>query len=50
MCTDKQGRILIPTRLRVYSGIEKDIVFIGMSNRIEVWSNISGMLIMNEEL
>lgn len=36
---DKQGRILIPNHLRVYSNIEKDIVFIGMSNRIEVWSN-----------
>ena len=36
--TDKQGRILIPSALRVYSFIEKDIVFIGMSNRIEVWS------------
>ena len=36
--TDKQGRILIPNTLRVYSQIEKDIVFIGMSNRIEVWS------------
>lgn len=37
--TDKQGRILIPNHLRVYSGIEKDIVFIGMGNRIEVWSS-----------
>ena len=36
--TDKQGRILIPNTLRAYSHIEKDIVFIGMSNRIEVWS------------
>ncbi|MEG0012632.1 MAG: division/cell wall cluster transcriptional repressor MraZ [Cellulosilyticaceae bacterium] len=39
-CTmDKQGRILIPSNLVVYSCIEKDIVFIGMSNRIEVWSS-----------
>lgn len=39
-CTpDKQGRILIPNHLKVYSSIEKDIVFIGMGNRIEVWSS-----------
>lgn len=39
-CTpDKQGRILIPSHLKVYSSIEKDIVFIGMGNRIEVWSS-----------
>ncbi|MGL4798162.1 MAG: division/cell wall cluster transcriptional repressor MraZ [Cellulosilyticaceae bacterium] len=37
--TDKQGRILIPSHLKVYSEIEKDIVFIGMGNRIEVWSS-----------
>ncbi len=37
--TDKQGRIVIPAHLRTYSEIEKDIVFIGMSNRIEVWSS-----------
>lgn len=35
---DKQGRILVPNHLRVYSEIEKDIVFIGMGNRVEVWA------------
>lgn len=38
-CTlDKQGRILIPQSLKVYSEIKKDIVLIGMSNHIEIWS------------
>ena len=48
--TDKQGRILIPSALRVYSFIEKDIVFIGMSNRIEVWSQMKWDSYNNEAL
>ncbi len=38
-CTlDKQGRTLIPTNLRDYGKIEKDIVIIGLSTRLELWS------------
>lgn len=35
---DKQGRILIPQYLKEFADIKKDIVLIGVSNRIEVWS------------
>jgi len=35
---DKQGRILIPQNLREYAGIEKDVMIIGVSNRVEMWS------------
>lgn len=35
---DKQGRALIPQSLLEYAHIEKDIVSIGVSNRIEIWS------------
>ncbi len=35
---DKQGRIMLPANLRTYSEIEKDVVVIGVSNRIEIWS------------
>ncbi|MEW5785976.1 MAG: division/cell wall cluster transcriptional repressor MraZ [Bacillota bacterium] len=35
---DKQGRILIPQNLREYAAIEKDVMIIGVSSRIEVWS------------
>lgn len=35
---DKQGRILIPQVLRSYAGIEKDVVSVGVLNRVEIWS------------
>ncbi len=35
---DKQGRLIIPQDLREYAGIEKDLVTVGLINKIEVWS------------
>ena len=35
---DKQGRILIPAKLREYAGIDKDVVSIGVFSRVEIWS------------
>ena len=35
---DKQGRVLIPAKLREYAGFEKDIVFVGQLNKVEIWS------------
>ena len=35
---DKQGRILIPKYLKDFAGIRRDVVIIGVSNRIEVWA------------
>lgn len=34
---DKQGRILIPSLLREIAALEKEVVFVGMMNRVEVW-------------
>lgn len=35
---DKQGRALIPQGLLEYASITKEIISIGVSNRIEIWS------------
>lgn len=36
---DKQGRILIPPTLRDYAGIAKDLIFVGMTKRVEIWAS-----------
>jgi MraZ protein len=35
---DKQGRISIPTHLRGYARLERDLVVIGNNNKVEIWS------------
>lgn len=35
---DKQGRVLIPPHLREKAGLTKDVVFVGVMSKIEVWS------------
>lgn len=35
---DKQGRILVPQYLKDYAAIKRDVMIIGISNRIEIWS------------
>ncbi len=34
---DKQGRILIPSVLREFAGLEKDVTFVGVLTKIEIW-------------
>lgn len=36
---DKQGRILIPQKLRSFAFIEMDTTLIGMTNHVEIWSS-----------
>lgn len=35
---DAQGRILIPPSLRTYAEVNRDVVIIGVSGRIEIWA------------
>jgi len=46
---DKQGRILIPTQLREYAKLDKEVTFIGTSSRVEIW-NSSKWAEFNSEL
>lgn len=34
---DKQGRVTIPTTLREYAGLDRDLAVIGAGSRIEIW-------------
>ena len=35
---DKQGRVLIPPRLREYAGLDSEVVVIGLDTYVEVWN------------
>ena len=35
---DKQGRVIIPAKLRDYAQLEKEVVVIGAGNHAEIWS------------
>jgi len=43
-----QGRIQIPQSLREHAGLEKDVVVIGMFEKIEIWSQQAHALIAAE--
>ena len=34
---DKQGRITIPTQLRTYAGLDREVTVIGAGSRVEIW-------------
>ncbi len=35
---DTQGRILIPPKLRKHAKLEKEVTFLGLNNRVEIWN------------
>lgn len=38
---DSQNRITIPTNLRQYAGLDKELTVIGAGNRVEIWDTAS---------
>ncbi|MDR7420131.1 MAG: division/cell wall cluster transcriptional repressor MraZ [Armatimonadota bacterium] len=35
---DRQGRVTLPVHLRQHASIERDVVVVGLVNRLEIWS------------
>ena len=46
---DKQGRFLIPSNLRTYASLEKEINIIGVGTRVEIWNRESWKNYSSEE-
>ena len=46
---DNQGRINLPANLRSYAGLKKDVVSIGVNNRVEIWNKDNWNEYNNEE-
>lgn len=36
---DRQFRVTIPPRLREHAAVQKDVVLVGVSNRVELWAD-----------
>ena len=45
---DKQGRITLPGNLRDYAKLDKDVVVIGVSNRVEIWAKENWQVYVEE--
>ncbi len=35
---DKQGRVLIPERLRAFASLDRDVVLAGVADHVEIWN------------
>jgi len=47
---DSAGRINIPKRMMEFAGLEKDVILVGLGNRLEIWdpSNYEENLILDD--
>jgi len=46
---DKQGRILLPAKLREFASLDKDVVLVGAASHIEIWSQERWMQLEEDE-
>ena len=46
---DRQGRFLVPSNLRAYANIDKEIVIIGVGTRLEIWDKSAWTNYSSEE-
>jgi len=47
---DRQGRVNIPSYLNEYASLSKDVVIVGVINRIEIWSKEKWEEFMNNNV
>ena len=47
---DKQGRVNIPSYLNQYASLEKEVVIVGVIDRIEIWSRNNWEEFMNNNV
>lgn len=50
LAEDSQGRFIVSSKLREAAGINRDVVFIGVDDRVELWSAERWLEINNEDL
>lgn len=46
---DKQGRILLPSNLREFANLSKDVVLVGVASHIEIWDKLAYDEAMNSD-
>lgn len=46
---DRQGRVTIPTALRTYAGLTRDVAVIGAGQRVEIWDAAAWETYLNEQ-
>jgi MraZ protein len=46
---DRQGRVSIPTALRTYAGLDREVAVIGAGQRVEIWDLPAWETYLNEQ-